>query len=222
MLFAFHVVGIGLVIYEVKRPNPTSWVFRNWYPLPYVASCYKEMAFFIHGVRHSDADQWLSDLDLRIWGVHPTVWVERIYHPILTEFLQVVYTLFIPAVLYICCILWKQGKTREFQYYGFLIALGYLVSYIGYLIVPARGPRFLLSQLQHSAIERIMAVSQHAGGPGQVGIGPLRLFSERPYGTHHPGVVGQPDGLKSALPALFRLHSVHHFCYSLSSIPLYG
>ena len=27
----------ALLVYEVKRPNRTSWVFRNWYPLPYVA-----------------------------------------------------------------------------------------------------------------------------------------------------------------------------------------
>ena len=33
------------------------------------------------------------------------------------------------------------------------IALGYLVSYVGYLIVPARGPRFLLQDLQHAPLQ---------------------------------------------------------------------
>ena len=152
-LLAANLIGGALIVYQVKRPNPTSWLFRNWYPLPYVASCYKEMAFFIHAVRHSDADQYLSNLDLRIWGAHPTVWLERIHHPVLTEFLQVVYTLFIPAVLYICWALWKKEKVADFQYYGFLIASGFLVSYIGYLIVPARGPRFLLTHLQHIPLQ---------------------------------------------------------------------
>ena len=31
----------------------------------------------------------------------------------------------------------------------FLLALGFLVSYLGYLLVPARGPRYLLEPLQH-------------------------------------------------------------------------
>jgi membrane-associated phospholipid phosphatase len=152
-LLAANLIGGALIVYQVKRPNPTSWLFRNWYPLPYVASCYKEMAIFIRAVRHTDADQWLSDLDFRIWGAHPTVWLERVHSPALTEFLQLIYTLFIPAVLYICWLLWRQGRTRDFQFYGFLIALGFLTSYVGYLAVPARGPRFLLKHLQHFPLQ---------------------------------------------------------------------
>ena len=66
----------------MKRPNPTSWVFRNWYPVFYVATCYKEMALFIPATGRRDADQWLADLDFRIWHANPTVWLERIYSPV--------------------------------------------------------------------------------------------------------------------------------------------
>jgi len=152
-LFAAHTVAILLLIYEVKFPNRTSWIFRNWYPLPYVASCYKEMATLIPAVRGSDADQWLADLDFRIWHAHPTVWLERVQNPALTEVLQIVYTLFVPAVLWIAWLLWHKGYTQKFQYYAFLIALGFLASYIGYLLVPARGPRFLLKGMQHIPLQ---------------------------------------------------------------------
>jgi membrane-associated phospholipid phosphatase len=152
-LLAANLIGGAAIVYQVKRPNPTSWIFRNWYALPFVASCYKEMALFIPVVRHSDADQWLADLDFRIWGAHPSVWLERVHSPLLTEFLQVVYTLFVPAVLCIAWVLWRRGCTRDFQYYAFLIALGFLTSYIGYILVPARGPRFLLKQMQHFPLQ---------------------------------------------------------------------
>jgi membrane-associated phospholipid phosphatase len=152
-LFAVHVLAAGLLIFEVKRPNPTSWGFRNWYALPYVASCYKEMALIIPAVRKTDADQWLSNLDFRLWGAHPTVWLERIQTPALTEFLQVIYTLFVPAVLLIPFLIWQRRRYGEFQYLAFLIALGYLASYVGYLLVPARGPRFLLKDLQHVPLQ---------------------------------------------------------------------
>jgi membrane-associated phospholipid phosphatase len=148
-LLAWHLVAISLMLFEIKRPNFTSWLFRYWYPLPYVGACYKEMAILIPPIRRTSADQWLSDLDFRIWGIHPTVWLERIQTPGLTEFLQIAYTLFIPAVLLVACVLWYQRRYREFQYFAFLIALGYLISYVGYLLVPARGPRFLLQHLQH-------------------------------------------------------------------------
>jgi len=143
-----HFGAAALLIYEVKRPNRTSWIFRNWYALPYVGSCYKEMAILIRAIRRTDAERFLADLDFRIWHAYPSIWLERIYSPPLTEYLQIVYTLFIPAVLLVAFLLWKKGRYAEFQYYGFLIALGFLTSYIGYLLVPARGPRFLLKHLE--------------------------------------------------------------------------
>jgi len=152
-LLAANVIGGAVIVYQVKRPNVTSWLFRNWYALPYVASCYKEMALFIPVVRSSDADQWLADLDFRIWGAHPSVWLERVHTPVLTEFLQIVYTLFVPAVLYIALVLWRRRRIADFQYYAFLIAMGFLVSYLGYILVPARGPRFLLKHLQHFPLQ---------------------------------------------------------------------
>jgi membrane-associated phospholipid phosphatase len=152
-LLTLHLLGAATIVYQVKCPNLSTWIFRNWYPLPFVASCYKEMALFIPAVRTSDSDRWLANLDFRIWGVNPTVWLERLHHPIFTEFLQWAYTLFIPAVLWVAVLLWRRERFAEFRYYAFLIALGFLASYIGYLIVPARGPRFLLKDLQHFPLE---------------------------------------------------------------------
>ena len=152
-LLAAHLFFGALVIYQVKFPNRTSYVFRNWYPVLYVASCYKEMALFVPAVRGTDADQFLANLDFHIWGANPTVWVERLYHPALTEFLQWIYTLFIPVVLFVAWLLWKRGRIGEFRYYAFLVALGFLVSYVGYLAVPARGPRFLLKHLQNVPLQ---------------------------------------------------------------------
>jgi membrane-associated phospholipid phosphatase len=149
VLAALHLGGVTLLLIEIKVPNPTSWHFRCWYPLLYVAACYKEMAMLIPAIRHSDADGWLAAADFRFWGAHPTIWLERVYSPALTEYLQIVYTLFVPAVLLVAFLLWRGRRYGEFQYYAFLIALGFLASYVGYLVVPARGPRFLLKPLEH-------------------------------------------------------------------------
>jgi len=149
---ALHALAVALLILEVKRPNAASWFFRNWYPLLYVAACYKEMAVLVPAIRGWRADQALAALDHRIWNANPTVWLERIQTPALTEFLQIAYTLFVPAVLLVPLLIWLRRRYESFQYYAFLIALGFLASYVGYLLVPARGPRFLLAALQHAPL----------------------------------------------------------------------
>jgi membrane-associated phospholipid phosphatase len=157
-LLVWHILGAALIVYQVKRPNRTSWLFRNWYPLPYVGYFYKEMALLIPAVRQDDisrqfSDRWLAGLDLRIWGANPCVWLERIQSRVLTEWEQLLYTLFLPAVILVALLLWRKGRFAEFQYYAFLIGIGYLVSYVGYIFVPARGPRYLLNGLQHIPLQ---------------------------------------------------------------------
>jgi len=149
---AFHAVGIALIVLAARaRPRPATlaWrihaLFHYWYPLPFVAACYKTVAVLIPPVRGVQYDRGMAHWDLAIWGVHPTVWLERLYAPWLTEFLQIAYSLFIPAVLLVAVWLWKQGRLEAFRYYAFLIALGFLASYAGYMLAPVRGPRFLLA-----------------------------------------------------------------------------
>jgi membrane-associated phospholipid phosphatase len=148
LLLAIHTAALLLMAVSIRYPSQMA-VFRHWYPLPYVAACYKEMAILIPVIRNVDFDAQISELDYQIWGAHVSVWMERIHHPLLTEFLQAAYTLFIPCVLLVAAILWKKGKYRDFRYYAFLVALGFLASYIGYMLVPVRGPRFFLAHLQH-------------------------------------------------------------------------
>ena len=157
-LLVWHILGSALLVFEVKRPNVTSWLFRNWYPLPYVGYFYKEMALLIPAVRQDDisqklSDRWLASLDYHIWGVNPCVWLERIQFRALVEWEQLLYTLFLPAVILVALLLWRKGRFVEFQYYAFLIAAGYLVSYCGYILVPARGPRYWLKDLQHIPLQ---------------------------------------------------------------------
>ena len=148
-LLLLHLAGAVLIWLAARHPQNRFWdVFHYWYPLLYVSCCYKEMSILIPAVRPTDADAPLARLDFAIWGANPTVWLERVGGPWLAELLEIVYSGFVPAVLMVAIILWRQKRFREFRYYAFLIALGFLVSYAGYLLVPARGPRFLLNHLQ--------------------------------------------------------------------------
>jgi membrane-associated phospholipid phosphatase len=144
-----HVVGMLLIAAFAFVPRlPGMNLFRHWYPLPYVALCYREMSGIIGSIRGRSFDAALAAWDFAIWRTHPTVWLECIQSPVMTELMQLAYALFVPFILSVAVIFWMQKRFEEFRGYAFLLTLGFLVSYAGYLLVPARGPRFFLESLQ--------------------------------------------------------------------------
>lgn len=148
-ILAAHAAGMLLIVLFARYPElPGSYLFRHWYVLPYIVAFYREMSVLIPAVRGIDFDATLAAWDFAIWGAHPTVWLERIQTPLLTEILQIAYSLFIPSVILIAVVFWIQERMEEARSYAFLLTLGFLVSYLGYFVVPARGPRFLLDALQ--------------------------------------------------------------------------
>ena len=148
-LLIAHLGGALFIGLMAAYPaNPILIFVHFWYPLPYVFYSYKEMSILIRALRLHDADAALAQIDFAFWGANPTVWLERFRSPLLAELLEIVYSGFVPAILMVAFLLWKKNKLREFRYYAFLIALGFLISYVGYFLVPARGPRFLLRRLQ--------------------------------------------------------------------------
>jgi len=205
-LLAGHALLTGILFFQIHVPNPTSWVFRNWYPTVYVSLCYREMSILVPAIRHTHADRWLADLDFRIWHANPTIWLERIYNPVLTEYLQIVYTLFVPAVIlvYIPDCNWIPGVL-------FGLSAG-----------PRARPTVPAKALGTRVPERAVAVSSFAIDPRPIGIGRLRLFPQRTHRIDHPGLVGYSSDLQAGVLHLFCLHTFHHVCHGLSAISLHG
>ncbi|HET6204864.1 MAG TPA: phosphatase PAP2 family protein [Planctomycetota bacterium] len=112
------------------------------YLLVFVA--FRALGGIVEFVSPDDREWHLIALDRRIFGTDPTRALGAVASPALTELLQVVYASFylLPVVLGLA--LARAGKWRAFEFCLTAVALGFLLSYLGYLLVPARGPeRFL-------------------------------------------------------------------------------
>lgn len=153
LLTAHAAVVLLIFVIAKKFGSPMSLMFRHWYPAFVVPICYKEMSILIPALRGTTMDEALARLDYAIWGVNPTVWLERLQHPWLVEYLQIIYSMFMPAFILVGAAYWLKRPLAEFRYYGFLVVLGFLVSYIGYFLVPARGPRFLFAHLHSTDLQ---------------------------------------------------------------------
>jgi membrane-associated phospholipid phosphatase len=136
-------------------PSPRRHValtLRGWYPVLLIPITYKELSYLIPLIHPRDFDATLAGIDQRLFGVNPTVWLERFTWPPLTEVLQLTYSTyyFLPLVLGV--VLWRKGWFEKFDFWVFIVVLGFYVSYLGYVAVPAIGPRFLPSILDAQTI----------------------------------------------------------------------
>jgi membrane-associated phospholipid phosphatase len=115
---------------------------HHWATYLQVVFTYKQIYFLIRAIHQGkDYDSLLSAMDQALFRVHPTQWMARFSNPYLTELFQIFYSLFFVFFLVVGIELYHKGR---FSYFRFAAVYGFLVSYIGYLFLPAAGPRFTL------------------------------------------------------------------------------
>lgn len=118
------------------------------FPIISVILIFDSLGRLVHYINPADIDPLLISLDYALFHGHPTVMLEGIVHPFLTDVLQLAYTSYYFIPISFGVILFKSGREGEFDRSVFLILLCFYLSYIGYVLFPALGPRFSLRSLQ--------------------------------------------------------------------------
>lgn len=147
-----HGVVVGaLLVFLVTIPvQPSGWVLfiRCWYPAFFIPPIFRELAAIVHPINPVDVDPQLIALDLALFGVHPTVWLEQFMTPWLTEYLQLAYVTFYFLPFWLAIPLYRQRRFRDFRLALCALLLSYYGPYLLYFLTPARGPRFYLAAQQ--------------------------------------------------------------------------
>lgn len=159
--WAIHIflntLFIILVLFIASKNSKQSSLFweqlHYWYILPTIFLSFKETYFMIKPIAGADYDQYLIAIDKFVFGVNPTQFLYQFSNPILTEILQLAYSsfFFLPVILLIE--LQTKKKILNFKFVAFTVLLGFILSYIGYFILPAVGPRFTLHDFDMTNIE---------------------------------------------------------------------
>lgn len=157
--FWFIIYHILVIIFlwwlAMTDDTPLFKWLKNWNPIILVPINFSELRYVVHNVHPKDFDNLLIQIDYRIFGVHPTVWMEKWANPWLTEYLQIIYTTFYFLPIILAIYLLKKNQIEQFKYFIFVIVLAYYISYLGYFSVPALGPRFTLDHLQTNPVTGI-------------------------------------------------------------------
>jgi membrane-associated phospholipid phosphatase len=113
-------------------------------PVFVILFTFDSMSHITAYINPPDKDPWLARMDVYLTGPVPGEWLERMVRPALTTILQICYTSYYFVPLVFCLILFFKKETENFDISLFGITLGFFVSYLGYIIVPALGPRYYL------------------------------------------------------------------------------
>lgn len=140
-------ISMGVVFLAYLDHRTSSKVVRflhHWYAAPIVFLTFKQLYIMIPAIRSQDYDDLLIAIDRWLFGTDPTVWISQFSHPLITEILQIAYASFYFLFLIVGYELYRKGDLRTFLYLVYLIVYGFFLSYAGYFLLPAVGPRFTL------------------------------------------------------------------------------
>ncbi|MGQ9508558.1 MAG: phosphatase PAP2 family protein [Thermodesulfobacteriota bacterium] len=155
LFFYFLLLGLLFVLKvssdKTNRSRTIEFLY-SFSPILYVILIYQSLGDIIHYLRE-DIDSTLIQIDLFIFGVHPTVWMERFVVPWLTDLMSFFYGsyYFLPVILVF--LLYLKRRIPEFNEAIFVLTFGYYLSFVGYILFPAIGPRFTLAHLQSVSLD---------------------------------------------------------------------
>jgi len=153
MLIYGSIVFFQLVLCKLANINTFLGLARDIiFPVVSVLIVFDSLGLIVHRINPQDIDYMLIRADYLIFGGYPTVFLEKFIYPPFTDILQLAYSsyYFIPISLGIVL---KIKKDRNaFEKSLFIILLCFYLSYIGYMLFPALGPRYAMEHLQSSTV----------------------------------------------------------------------
>jgi membrane-associated phospholipid phosphatase len=146
LLLAFKVSSDRRMI---RRAGTFFYYFSS---ILFVVLIYESLGNLIQYLQ-PDIDPQLIQIDFYIFGVHPTLWMEQWIVPWFTDIMSLAYLsyYFIPVVLIV--FLYRKDRMAEFDRALFVLAFGYYISFIGYILFPAIGPRYAMTHLYSVPLE---------------------------------------------------------------------
>ena len=154
LLLRYSMLMALLFILKIAsdRKGKKGTFFNDFSPLIFIILIYESLGSLIQYLQ-PDVDSWLIQIDLFLFGVHPTVWMERRIVPWFTDVMSLAYLSYYFLPLTLVIVLYIKNRKLEFNESIFVLTFGYYASFIGYILFPAIGPRFTLTSFHSVPLE---------------------------------------------------------------------
>ncbi|MCB0742585.1 MAG: phosphatase PAP2 family protein, partial [Ignavibacteriae bacterium] len=157
LLIAVNIILIIAVFFLANTAEKSNNVylknFHFYYVFPLIFLSFKQVYILLRSIHSHDYDPLLIELDRFIFGGDPTVFLYQFANPILTEIAQIAYGTFFFLPIILGIEFQRKNKTTELSYIIFIVVFGFFLSYAGYFLLPAVGPRFSLHNFDTTNLE---------------------------------------------------------------------
>lgn len=133
--------GVGGTLREIVR------LFRDWLPFLLFLLFYEAFRTRLaQSFQGADLDPALLAWDRRLFGETPSVWLDALVHPALTNLMTLAYFLhlLLPPVV---AFAWYRRRRSGFREFLLAVLLSGVMGSIGYVLVPGIGPAMAYPEL---------------------------------------------------------------------------
>lgn len=141
------LIASVVVFLWVARTKQRWGLIRDSLPFLFCANIYANLHDLIRFYGRPDITMALYRWDVRLFGVEPTIWAERLIRPLLTDFLTVSYWTFYVLPPMLGLFLYLKGDRAAFRVTLLSIVLCLYLGYIGYVLLPASAPRLAIPEV---------------------------------------------------------------------------
>jgi hypothetical protein len=117
-------------------------ILRDWGPLIVIIWMFQSLETYTGVIRKVCIDDALYRLDLGLFGVEPTQWIGRFYHPLLTDYMSLAYGLYFIMPMILAMALSLRGRRADFREMCVAVVLQLGIAFVLFLMFPAGPPRY--------------------------------------------------------------------------------
>jgi len=139
--YTFIVVIVFWIVFKHDKGYFSS-ILRYFYPIIFLGFIFESLAWIIPFIQPKNKDMYLAKLDNAIFSKPVADYLLIFNKPIFNDIFAVFYTFYYFLPLILLYYLYKKQKLVYLEYSLFALSIAYYISYIGYMLVPAIGPRY--------------------------------------------------------------------------------
>jgi len=160
--FIFNASVAVFVLHISRMPvNPEGILqktVRRWYFLVLLLFIYQQTGGLVFLYIPEWLDNQLAQLEFNIFGLHPTIYLEKFNIPILNEYFMLGYFAYFFLILSYAIILMRKRLHFELDMFVTTAAFTFLICFYMFYFFPIAGPRFLFREVYEGPLHGYLFV----------------------------------------------------------------